>query len=167
MTKDNKIISETLNEGQALALTSLLNLIIPPSGDGKMPGAAEVDFLAYLQKLGLILWLQTGLLSLIEESRQKFDREFSGLGVHEQMQLIDGLRSRLAQFFRRLTALVVQCYYQHDRVLLAIGLEARPPFPLGYHLADGDLTLLEPVYERGQLYRDVTPIKGGPHAVKK
>jgi hypothetical protein len=162
MINDNKVISESLNAEQERTLISLLALIIPPSEDGKMPGAAEVGFPA-----GLTPWLRTGLLSLGEEARSKLDREFSALSAPEQMQIIDGSRSRLAQFYSRLTALIVQYYYQQDRVLLALGLEVRPPFPLGYHLDSGDLTLLEPVYERGQLYRDVTPNKGGPDVVKK
>ena len=40
------------------------------------------------------------------------------------------------------------------KAVILIGLEARPPFPQGYLLEEGDLTLLEPVYLRGKIYRD-------------
>jgi hypothetical protein len=70
------------------------------------------------------------------------------------MRIIDGLRRRKFRFFSNLLAQVVSFYYQNDRVLALIGLESRPPFPQGYQLEEGDLTLLEPVYNRGKIYRD-------------
>ena len=48
----------------------------------------------------------------------------------------------------------VQCYYRDDRVMKAIGMERRPPFPLGFQVETGDLSLLEPVRARGKKYRD-------------
>jgi hypothetical protein len=49
---------------------------------------------------------------------------------------------------------VLQCYYRDDRVLLAVGHEARPPFPKGYTLEQGDWSLLDAVRDRPQLWRD-------------
>ena len=48
MSKDKKIVSENLDEEQEQTLIAILNLIIPPSEDGKMPGAADIGFLAYI-----------------------------------------------------------------------------------------------------------------------
>ena len=45
-------------------------------------------------------------------------------------------------------------YYQDGRVMEALGLEARPPFPLGYELEPGDLSLLDPVRRRPKLFRE-------------
>ncbi len=154
MPKDNKIVAENLNEEQERTLIALLNLIIPPSEDGKMLGAADVGFFSYLHNENFFPWIREGLLSIVEESHNKYGQEFSTLSDSEQTQLIDRLRRGLFRFFSRLTTQVMQCYYQHDQVLEAIGLEARPPFPQGYLVEEGDLTLLEPVYERGKLYRD-------------
>jgi hypothetical protein len=50
---------------------------------------------------------------------------------------------------------LLQCYYQNPLVVVAIGMEPRPPFPDGYQVDEGDLLLLETVYLRGKLYRDV------------
>ena len=154
MSKDKKIVSENLDEEQEQTLIAILNLIIPPSEDGKMPGAADVGFLAYIQNENIFPWIREGLINIIEESHNKYSQEFSSLSGSEQTQFIEKLRRRFLQFFNRLTTQVIQCYYQHDDVLKAIGLEARPPFPQGYLLEEGDLTLLEPVYLRGKIYRD-------------
>jgi hypothetical protein len=47
------------------------------------------------------------------------------------------------------------CYYQDDQVVVALGMEARPPFPKGNVVEPGDLSLLDPVRARKQIYRDV------------
>jgi hypothetical protein len=154
MSKDKKFISENLNEEQERTLIVLLNLFIPPSEDGKMPSAADVGFLAYIHNENILPWIKEGLINIIEESHNKYGQEIFALSGSEQKELIDKLRRKFLQFFNRLTTHVIQCYYQHDDVLEAIGLEARPPFPQGYLLEEGDLTLLEPVYLRGKIYRN-------------
>ncbi len=53
-----------------------------------------------------------------------------------------------------LVGIVVQCYYRDDRVLRAIEMEPRAPHPAGYDLEQGDWSLLEPVRQRGKIYRD-------------
>jgi hypothetical protein len=40
-------------------------------------------------------------------------------------------------------------------VLEAIGMEARAPFPKGFEVEPGDLSLLDPVRRRGRVYREV------------
>ena len=154
MQKNNNILSDNLNDEQKRTLNILLNMIIPPSEDGKMPGAADVGFFAYMNNENIVLWIQEGLISVSDESHNKYDKEFSALNSLEQTQLIDILRRKLFKFFNHLTLHVIQCYYQYDQVIEGIGLEARPPFPQGYHLEEGDLTLLEPVYMRGKIYRE-------------
>jgi hypothetical protein len=47
-----------------------------------------------------------------------------------------------------------RCYYRDDRVMRAIGMEVRAPYPLGFKVEQGDLSLLEPVRLRGKKYRD-------------
>ncbi len=54
---------------------------------------------------------------------------------------------------------IVGAYYRDDRVLVAIGHEARAPFPKGYILEQGDWSLLDAVRKRQPFWRDdrVTP----------
>jgi hypothetical protein len=49
---------------------------------------------------------------------------------------------------------IVGAYYRDDRVLLALGLEARAPFPKGYTLEQGDWSLLDTVRNRAPFWRD-------------
>jgi len=50
--------------------------------------------------------------------------------------------------------LILSAYYRDDRVLVAIGHEARSPFPKGYEVEQGDWSLLEAVRHRQPLWRD-------------
>jgi hypothetical protein len=50
--------------------------------------------------------------------------------------------------------IILQCYYRDDRVMRSLRMETRPPFPLGFELEPGDWTLLDPVRQRGKVWRD-------------
>ena len=57
------------------------------------------------------------------------------------------------EFLADLARQTVSFYYQQDRVLEAIGVEARAPYPQGFEVVSGDLSLLDPVRRRGTIYR--------------
>ena len=50
--------------------------------------------------------------------------------------------------------LILQCYYRDDRVMESLGMEARPPFPQGFQVDQGDWSMLEAVQQRGKIWRD-------------
>ena len=60
-----------------------------------------------------------------------------------------------------LSLVIAQCYYRDSRVMVAIGMEPRAPFPKGYPTKQGDWSLLDPVRARGPIYRAATD-KGIP-----
>lgn len=60
-----------------------------------------------------------------------------------------------------LSLVIAQCYYRDTRVMVAIGMEPRAPFPKGYPTKQGDWSLLDPVRARGPIYRAATE-KGIP-----
>jgi hypothetical protein len=49
---------------------------------------------------------------------------------------------------------VLAAYYRDDRVLQALGHEARAPFPKGHVVEQGDWGLLDPVKRRKPFWRD-------------
>ena len=56
---------------------------------------------------------------------------------------------------------IVGAYYRDDRVLLALGHEARAPFPKGYVLVQGDWSLLDVVRKRPPFWRDDRVVPAG------
>lgn len=145
-----------LTVAQGATLDAVLNLIVPPSADGRMPGAAEVGVPAYLlaEAADALPALREELDEVERRAHARFARSFLVLAQGERASLIEALRAQAPAFMSRLAMETVGCYYQHDRVLEGLGLEARPPYPKGYQVVQGDLSLLEPVRARGKIYRD-------------
>ncbi|WP_295144018.1 hypothetical protein [uncultured Reyranella sp.] len=56
---------------------------------------------------------------------------------------------------------IVGAYYRDDRVLRALGHEARAPFPKGYVLEQGDWSLLDVVRSRAPFWRDDRVVPAG------
>jgi len=153
MTKDSADITDSR---QGLILDLVLNMIVPPSADGRMPGAAEVGVPAYLsaEAADALPALRQELEQLERRSRERFARGFAELAAGERSNLVEEMRAQTPAFMSRLAMETLACYYQHDRVLKGLGREARPPYPKGYQVVPGDLSLLDPVRARGKIYRD-------------
>jgi hypothetical protein len=145
-----------LNEVRSAILDRVLDLIVPPSADGRLPGAAALGVPEYLvaNAPDALAVLCRELDSLEARARERFAHGFSALDAAQRQSLVDEARAQDPAFMSRLALETVTCYYQHDRVLEALGLETRPPYPQGFQVIAGDLTLLGPVRRRGKLYRD-------------
>ena len=118
------------------ALAEIMGAMIPEQGD--RPSGADA---AIMQ-------------DFLTTARPFADIVKQALAQYAEVGLEQFSRSRNAQV-NSLVSLVVQCYYRDDRVMEAIGMEARPPHPSGYELEAGDWSLLEPVRARGEIYRKV------------
>jgi hypothetical protein len=135
-------------------LTSVLNEIIPPSADGRLPGAGQLDLARFidlaLQKTpDLRAMIAQGLSDLDAQARERKETDFATLGKEDKVQLLNEQGFVLPLAFQTYIA-----YYQQPRVAAALGLEARPPHPTGYQLPPNDLTLVEPVRRRAKRYRE-------------
>ena len=145
-----------LTEDQNRSLLALLDLIIPPDPGKGLPGAGELNFVGYVAKFepGRIDALRLELDALNREAKERHGRAFADLEPDERTGLVGRLRGENAQFAQNIVALTMACYYQDDNVLVALGMEARPPYPKGNKVESGDLSLLEPVRKRKQMYRN-------------
>ncbi len=146
-----------MTEEQALSLPILLDMIIPPDSNRGMPGAGEMDLVGYLLEFqpDQIEAVQRELDWLNRAARERYRHSFADLQQNDRDRLVARLRAEDARFAEHVATHTVACYYQDDRVLVALGMEARPPFPMGHEVASGDLSLLDPVRRRKHLYRRV------------
>ena len=158
MSSDNIIGSDaSLNAEQLRTFVTILDMIIPASDDGRFPSAADMDVLSYIVKTEpeLLDTIRIELDRLNAVSKDLHGMVFGDAEGTARQGLLDEVRGVEPQFLGGLALQTVTLYYQDDRVMEAIGLEARPPFPGGYEVVAGDLSLLDPVRARGQVYRDV------------
>ena len=138
-------------------LTALLDTIIPPSADGRLPGAGAAGLAAYLDEavrkapdLGPVL--EQGLADLDRLARERGGGDFASLDAAVRAETLEALSSRQPGFLPTLSFHVYAGYYQSPRVAEVLG--TRPaPFPDGYEVEPNDLSLLDPVRERAPLYR--------------
>jgi hypothetical protein len=152
----NRASGNGLSPIQLATLEVVLDLIVPPSEDGRMPGATEVGVPAYLLAYcaDALPILRNELDQLDAQAQAGCGQPFAALGAGDRQVLVDAMRSQDSDFMSRLALETVTCYYQHDRVLAALGMEVRSPAPIGFKVISGDLMLLAPVRKRGKMYRD-------------
>jgi len=149
-----------LSPEDELTLASVLDEIVPPSAERKLPGAGEIGLVravvdAAKQNPALAPIVLQGLAALDELARDRRGHGFRALRPEERTALFRELAAKEEGFVQSLIFPLYIAYYQHPRVLEALGMEARPPHPKGYEIEPFDPSLLEPVRRRPKLYRDV------------
>ena len=145
-----------MNAAERAAFDVVVDMIVPASADGRKPSAAEVGVLDFIRERepGDLPAIGRDIGRLDAAARDRHGAAFTEIDAASRQAVVDAMRADDAAFLRTLAMHTVTCYYQDDRVLAAIGLEARPPFPEGYDVVAGDTELLEPVRRRGNLVRD-------------
>lgn len=144
-----------LEERARRALTTVAGIIIPASEDGRMPGAERFDVWAYVCSVvpECCEDIRNELEHLGRLAEETHGIAFDQLDPKTARAFVHRAREHHHAFLGILAAQVAACYYQQDEVLVAIGMEPRPPFPRGYEVVPGDFSLLEPVRAREPLYR--------------
>jgi hypothetical protein len=138
------------------SLACVLDEIIPPGGAERLPGAGELGLarrIAAIPELSEVL--AQGLAGLDERARARGARGFAGLPAEQRREVLNELAAAQPAFLPGLIFQTYVGYYQDPRVLEGLGLEPRPPHPLGYTLEPSDLDdLLADVRQRRGLYRE-------------
>ena len=133
-------------------LRDIAGTMIPESPEHGVPGANDPAILDDIAKsLGRDLALVREALAAIAA---KSGNAFAGLDRDGREALINDYYASGGTAAATLGRLILGAYYRDDRVLLALKLEARPPFPQGYTLEQGEWSLLDAVRHRPPLWRD-------------
>jgi hypothetical protein len=138
---------------EARTLASVLDDLLPPSSDGRLPGAGVLGVGRHVEAAlaktpDLRAMIVEGLAALASRARRLNADGFGALPRDERLAALNEQGFVLPLMFQACTG-----YYQHPKVLEGLGLDPRPPHPKGYEMVPGDLTLLDPVRRRAKLYR--------------
>ena len=147
MTSDPISVDQLLNDTQLRKLAALADAILPASEDGKMPSAAELNFISYLDEQA------RDFLELLPGIMDNFDDAFAEAPLASRTAALEDFAKGNAQTFEDLLLKVYDCYYQDDRVRIIIGAQPGPPFPRGNVIPAGDLSGLDAVQKRSRGYR--------------
>lgn len=147
----------SLDPARRALLDAVFDAILPASADGRMPAARTLGLLPRFADLpeSVLSVLFRELDALDDAAVAVHGRPFAALDVPAQDGLLATLRDEHPALLARTAMQLVTFYYEHDDVLRALGRDARTPFPQGHEVHPGDLSLLDPVRNRGQLWRDV------------
>ena len=143
------------NSFDIAALNAILDELIPSKDVQEMPGILELNPSKILLSDPKNQWLFDILYTLNDWSIKKYDVGFGELSIDDRRELIRENIKFWNDFIARIGPLALIFYFQNSEVNKALGLEFRPPFPAGYSISQSDWELLEPVYLRGKIYRDV------------
>lgn len=140
-------------------LACVLDLLIPPSGDGRLPGAGEIGISAHIDAVarrepGLRAVVAAGVGALEDLAISRGASSFAALTSEARIAALHDLAAAQPGFVPSLIFHTYAGYYQEGRVLEGLGLDPRPPFPTGHELEPFDATLLDAVRRRAKLYRD-------------
>jgi hypothetical protein len=137
-----------LSPAEARKLHRVAAIMIPPSEAFAVPGADDPAIFAdIVRSLGRDTAAVRTALAALGNDFTDLDNAVADAATNAVLARDDKLSTALGR-------VVLQCYYRDDRVLEALGLEARAPFPKGHVLEQGDWSLLDAVRSRPALWRD-------------
>jgi len=142
---------------QRATLDVLMDLLIPASPDGRMPAARTLHLYHDVTGMrpGDRALFEEGLAALDQRATELHGTTFARLPHEQAKRLVDALRDARAPFVQSFVAQTVGRYVAHPTVMPLLGLEARPMWPQGNVVAEGDWSLLDVVKQREKFYRKV------------
>lgn len=150
----DKAAQSAFSDTERQTMAALANVIIPPSDAHSIPGAGDPDIVEVIlgdarspEKLSAAL----AALDALADAHSGV--AFLALESADQMAVAENFREEGPGDATLVETLTVQAYYRDDRVMASLGLDQRPPHPLGYEVKQGDWSLLDPVRKRARLYR--------------
>ena len=152
--KDQLIAAERIDPRLCRTLAALLDTMIPENEELCAPSAGTDEVLNDV--VGSMAGETTAVvLGLLKQLDEQTSAMFAELPSDERTKTFEALQRTEPRGVRALGGLLLQCYYRNDQVLASLGMEARPPFPRGYDVEQGDWSLLDAVKTRGKIYREV------------
>ena len=141
-----------LSPAQTQDFRRLAGMMIPPSDEYAVPGADDATIFAdILRSLGRDAGAVRGALTQLAGLA---DSTFAELDATRREKVAETFLASGSPEVAILGRVILQCYYRDDRVVTALGLEPRAPFPKGHTLEQGDWSLLDAVRGRPKMWRD-------------
>lgn len=140
------------DDTQRETLRAIVAAIIPASEEFDLPGADDPGiFNDILASTGRDTKALADALTTLHST---VSGDLSALRSAGPDTVLERFRTENPAIAAMFELAISQCYYRDDRVMRAIGMEPRAPYPKGYAIEEGDWSLLDPVRARGRIYRD-------------
>jgi hypothetical protein len=133
-------------------LRDLVDVMVPENAQLHLPGAGDpAIFGNVVQAIGHDL---PSIRTALDEIEKRAGGAFASRDLERREALINEWYATGSPAAAALGRVVLAAYYRDDRVLRALGHEARAPFPKGHEVEQGDWALLDPVKRLKPFWRD-------------
>ena len=134
-------------------MQAFLDTVIPPSPDGRMPGAGSLGIedavvAAVEQDSHSGQLIRAGLAAVESAASTSTEGGFTALSSADRVAVVSAVLPDHPQLMNAFARHLYLAYYQHPRVLVALGEPPRPPFPEGFTVEPTDPELLAKLMER-------------------
>ena len=134
---------------------AIINTMLPGDVSLGMPAASEAGVQSYFEQHDLAALVDDFTQLLGGVALVKCGQAFMSLDAAARLQAINACKLANVRLFSTFLTQVLRAYYTAPEVLRLIGAGSLPPFPSGNELAQDDWSMLESVFERGKVYREV------------
>ncbi|MBN3854490.1 gluconate 2-dehydrogenase subunit 3 family protein [Paraburkholderia sp. Ac-20340] len=139
----------------------VLDTMLPGDAALGVPNASAIDFEGYQLRHRITQQVDAFLGVLTRVAHERFGRGFETLDATSRLAAINACKLADVRVFSAFVTHAMRAYYTDRIVLNAISAGPVPPFPAGAELPADDWTILEPVYERGPIWRAAAGIDAG------
>ncbi len=134
-------------------MKALLDLVIPPSQSGQLPGAGALGLgpaVATALQADPLLgpMVEAGAQAVREAALTEHPKGLPGMAPQVGTKVLQAQLSAHPFLIMGMLRYLYPAYYQHPRVLEGIGEPPRPPFPEGVDVEATDAGLLEKLRAR-------------------
>jgi hypothetical protein len=136
-------------------MKALLDLVIPPSASGDLPGAGELSLAPAVatalqtdKMIGPLV--EPGAQAVREAALSEHADGLAGMTSQAATKVLEDQLAAHPVLIMGILRYLYPAYYQHPQVLAAIGEPARPPFPEGFEVDATAPALLTSLQERRQ-----------------
>ena len=141
---------KTLSKTNADILGEIVDLLIPAKEN--LPSPTKINVVEHIDDA--LSNTPTTRRIFVESLGDINNKQFLSLSKMEQIDLLGKYELSNGPFFSQLLRHTYNAYYTNPIVVAGIGMTGKPPQPMGYTLEKGNLTLLDKVIKKGQIWRN-------------
>jgi hypothetical protein len=129
-------------------------LMIPADNNRNLPDGSQVNIAEFLKIDGIYEEVCTDLENFSTYLEIETEWSLKGLTQEQFGILVKSHRKVVEPLLKKIGPSLLKAYYTNPVVQLRIGVGNKPPFPDGKTVHEGNLELLEPVFNRGPIFRE-------------
>ena len=134
---------------------SISALMIPADITRNLPDGSHVEVAEFLRNDGIYEEVSSNLEELATYLVNEFGWSLQDLTQDQFGTLLQNHRKIIEPILKKIGPSLLRAYYTDPLVQMRIGVGDRPPFPEGRVVYGGELELLEPVFNRGPIFREM------------